>query len=288
MGSEAKRIKDAALTARTDRVITLVAKRTPLLATLTVDVNRIVRALWSIALTLVAIAVSLDFIEFFTGHDHLHGMVPMFSLTMETNVPTWFSGCILFLAALLLFSVAEDARRQLSTPPARYWYGLGAVFAYLSLDEFAQLHERLAAPLRAAMATDGVLYYAWVIPAMAMVLVVGITYLPFLFKIPKTTAWLFVLAAILYVGGAVGGELIEGLIYSFELALPFKNYAIKAVTTVEEGSEMSGVIIFIRALLLYIRAASGRSSASLDVSYGSLISVPGASLLPDSFTTRPS
>lgn len=224
--------------------------------TLVVDLERTTRLLWIVAAALVSIAVALAFVEFFTGHDDLHGVAAMFSLTMEANAPTWFSTCILIVASLLLLVIAQDSRARAGAPSPAPWYGLATIFAYLSLDELAQLHERFAAPLRAGLHTSGVLYYAWVIPAILMVLVVGAAYVPFLLKLPVATRRLFVIAAIVYVGASVGGEMIEGLLYSSELAVPIKRYTIKAVTTLEEGGEMSGVIVFIRALLLYVGATN--------------------------------
>lgn len=217
------------------------------------------------AALLVLIAIGLAAVELLFGYDHLRGIVPMFSLTMEANVPTWFSGGLLLTASTLLLLVAHDSGRGTfgwaGVANARHWYGLGIVFAYLSLDELTQLHERTTQPVRDGLGTGGLLYYGWIVPALLLVAIIGAIYLRFLFRLPRATARLFVLAAILYVGGAVGGEMLEGLTYSSALEPFTKRFTIKAITITEEAAEMCGVIVMIRALLLYVAANRERTGS---------------------------
>ena len=56
------------------------------------------------------------------------------------------------------------------------------------------------------------------------------------------------IAATLYIGGAIGLELIGGR-YS---ELHGEDLAYSMMTAVEESLELAGIIIFIRALLVYI------------------------------------
>jgi hypothetical protein len=119
----------------------------------------------------------------------------------------------------------------------------------LSLDETAQLHELSIAPLRERFHTTGFLYYAWIVPAGICVGIFASAYVGFLAKLPRPTARLIVLAGVLYVGGALGVESVSG-----KQASLYGEYSAgyHAIITIEELLEMSGLIVFIYALLDYM------------------------------------
>lgn len=73
----------------------------------------------------------------------------------------------------------------------------------------------------------------------------------FIFSLPFRTKALFILAGAIYVGGAIGMESIGGYIADTPGLHPAA-YAVAA--TIEELLEMLGVIIFIYALLSYIKS----------------------------------
>lgn len=68
-------------------------------------------------------------------------------------------------------------------------------------------------------------------------------------RLPARTAFLFVVSGAVYVGGAIGFELIGGY---YAKANGVENLTYSMISTVEESLEMSGVIVFIYALLKYI------------------------------------
>ena len=67
--------------------------------------------------------------------------------------------------------------------------------------------------------------------------------------LPAKTRFTFLAAAIIYLGGAIGFELIGGRYAELHGS---HNLSYNMISTVEESLEMAGVIIFIRALLQYI------------------------------------
>jgi len=69
--------------------------------------------------------------------------------------------------------------------------------------------------------------------------------LRFLFNIPLPTRVLFIVAAILYVGGALGGEMMQAW-YASYFNEHDANYYMIAVF--EESLEMAGVVIFLQSL----------------------------------------
>lgn len=183
-----------------------------------------------------------------TGHDYLLGILPLFDFNNEGNLPTLFSVLLLIGAAALLFVLgAADAHAT-----RRGWYWLSAVFVFLALDEGAGIHDSLTLPLRTLLGTDGILYFAWVIPYALLVGAVFVTSIPLLRRLPAVTRNLFLLAGALYVGGALGIELVEGWQVTRDGGQ--KLVAFFAWVALEESLEMIGVAVFIHALLRHLVA----------------------------------
>lgn len=119
----------------------------------------------------------------------------------------------------------------------------------LSMDEASSIHELFTEPLRRLLHTSGFFYFAWVIPGLAFVLTIAIIYWRFLLHLPTRTRWLFVVAAILYIAGAIGTELVGG--WYVEL-YGRKNLIYSILAMLEETLEMFGIIVFVYALLDYV------------------------------------
>ena len=171
----------------------------------------------------------------------------MFDLDRESNVPTWASSSLLLLAAFELFAVSrtdlEHARRY-----RLRWVLLGVIFVLLSLDESARLHERLGDVLLGA-AEDGTnpfLRNRWVLVyGMVLVPVVAL-YLRFVLELPGKTSLLVFVAGIVYIGGALGLELLESVAQgSGEREAGLVMFLL---TTAQEAAEMFGVAVLIYAV----------------------------------------
>ena len=219
-----------------------------------------VRLLGGSVAALVVIATLLGAFRLLSGHDNLLGLMPMFDLTLENNVPTWFSGGLLLAASILLGLIARHGQTAhpallAGSRPAQ-WYGLALIFAYLSLDEVAQLHERTTQPTRDLLGVGGVLYWAWVVPALLAALAVGMLYWRFLTRLPARTARGFVIAAVLFVGAPGGGARLGGLIRMADVAAPTARVLNWLVSLVEETLEMSAIVVFIHDLLRHAAGAA--------------------------------
>jgi hypothetical protein len=94
----------------------------------------------------------------------------------------------------------------------------------------------------------------WVIPGSIFVITVLFTYLKFLNHLPNKTKLLFLTAGTIYVGGAVGLELIGNYLVGDSGIHTFLS---QMVVSVEECFEMSGIAIFIYALLSYLQDLLG-------------------------------
>jgi len=220
---------------------------------LVIDPARVTRWLSVVVGLLVVASLGGQFSKRVLGHDQLLGLVAFVDLDQEANLPTWYSSMTLLGAALLLMVIAR-AKWRTWAPYARHWAVLAAIFVGLSIDEAARIHELATLPVRKVLHPGGVLAFAWVIPAGAFVAVVGLAFLSFVRHLPAATRRLFVLAGGLYVGGALGFELVGGWI-SERWGLAGLAYLAEA--TLEETAEMMGIVIFIHALLTYIAREIG-------------------------------
>jgi hypothetical protein len=119
------------------------------------------------------------------------------------------------------------------------------------VDEAWSIHERLITPVRGLLGDGplGILYFAWVIPGIAVVFVLTLSFLGFLLRLPAKTRFSFLVAATLFIGGALGIELVGGRYAELH---GVENLTYSMIATVEESLEMAGVIVFIYALLKYI------------------------------------
>jgi hypothetical protein len=202
----------------------------------------------TIVLGLVLAHIACQSVRLATGDSYLMGLVPLFNVGTERNLPTFYSSfAMLFSAGLLgliAFAVRGGARSTMF-----YWMGLAAVFVLLSLDEMLVLHEKLIEPVRAALDTSGVFHYAWVIPYGIFVLLFAALYVRFLARLPRRTATLFVVAGGMFVAGAVGVEMIGG---HWFVTHGRENVMYVVLQTLEETLEMTGIVVFIYALTEYL------------------------------------
>ncbi|HEY9734964.1 MAG TPA: hypothetical protein V6D06_01735 [Trichocoleus sp.] len=184
---------------------------------------------------------------------HLIGDYPVgyrfLDVDSEQNIPTWYTSKLLLACAALLALIALTKIRNRA--PYRYhWAFLAVIFAGLSLDEAIGLHEELIEPMQAAFNLSGIWYFGWVLPAIAGLVVLAFAYLKFFRDLPVRSRRLFFLAAGVYLGGALGMEMVNGSILSGSGGTVTSLY--NAFTGLEEFLEMVGINIFVYALLSYL------------------------------------
>jgi hypothetical protein len=204
---------------------------------------RISRLLF-VFLALLALGQVLGLIaSYFLGYDDTYGLVSLFNLDAEHNVPSYFSTCLLLLNAVLFLAVWRAAR---AGGRHAVWLLLALVFLFLSLDEDVALHERLSIPVRTLFNTSGLLYFAWVIPYLALVAVLAAITLPILMRQNREIRFGFSLATVLYLTGSVGFEMLSGWYIEGRPDLDF-TYGVLALF--EETLEMAGLIVLTHTLL---------------------------------------
>ncbi|MCB9452937.1 MAG: hypothetical protein H6672_15965 [Anaerolineaceae bacterium] len=223
---------------------------------ITLSPRRMAFILGGISLGLCLISIAGKALEWELGSHStyfIYQAVQTFNVNQEANIPTWYSA-LLLLACAALFGVVAQSRRQYGERDSRHWWGLALIFMYLSLDEVAAIHEELSIPLQESLHLTGFLYFGWILVGAAVVLVVGLIYGRFILRLPRQTRRLFILAGVLYVGGAL---VIEAISANQWYLNDGTSLLFSATGTVEELCEMLGVVVLIYALLTYIQTQLG-------------------------------
>ena len=216
--------------------------------------------LWSVVfLTLVNIFVI--FFVFYADDPEVFGLARWFDFDVEMNVPTFYSSfAILFCA--LLFSVIAVCTRGSGETGFYYWVGLAIVFLFLSMDELFGFHELVSDEIKLRVTTSGFLYWPWVTFYGLGVCIFTLTYSKFLFGLPKKTIRLFVASGVIYVGAAIGFDMLggrEAFLHNTETL----TYCV--LYTCEELFEMLGIVLLIYALLSYIVQKMGYPTITFQI-----------------------
>ena len=172
----------------------------------------------------------------------------MFNLDREMNLPTWYSAFMLSFCALLLRVIALGKKRK-SERYFRHWNFLSYLFLFLAFDEVLQIHELFIIKDISRM-LPGIFYSVWVIPYGIALIIFAHKYWKFTRDLPNQTRFYFILAAIFYIGGALGMEMVGSYWTDLEGQ---QNLVYALMATLEEVMEMMGIIVLIYGLLNYIK-----------------------------------
>lgn len=179
-------------------------------------------------------------------------LLTLLSLSYEGNLPTWYSATLLALCGGVLAVIASAAQGD------RWrWWLLSAGFFYISFDETVGIHEAVDAMFEN---TSGIFYFGWVLPAAAIVALLGILYLPFLRRLPQPSRRRFLLSAAIYLTGALFLELPLGL---WTEQAGNENLVYAAIDLLEESLEMIGASLFLLALVDHLCGDGGLYSLRL-------------------------
>lgn len=211
--------------------------------------SAIVQILGLVACLVVIASIGVQFAKFVLGLDGINEVALLFYIDGEGNIPTFFSVFLLFISTLLL-AVITLHKKKYRAPYVSKWVVLSFGFMFMAYDEAFQVHEKLIIPMRTILGGHdlGIFYFAWVVPGIAFVIVLGLFFLKFLLHLPAKTRLSFLMAATLYIGGIIGVELIGGRYAELN---GMENFTYSIIVTIEESLEMAGIIIFIWALLNY-------------------------------------
>jgi ABC-type multidrug transport system permease subunit len=152
-----------------------------------------------------------------------------FDLNAEANVPTWFSTIVLFSVALTAAAIyfLKESMAMAERPWRRFWLIFSAVYAYLSLDEAARIHEILDVVL-----IKWVLVYA---PFAGAFFIACVYYFTVIRKQDSHLRFWILGGLIAYAVGGLGAESVSHILR------PLPNFWQQVEYIVEEGLEMIGM-----------------------------------------------
>lgn len=223
-----------------------------------VSLMRLRLSRWSVCAVLVIVPIGLAADVALVGGpgETTEQVLLRFSLATDRSVPTFVASILLLTcAALLALSAkAEEAEGRRRAGP---WWLLAGIFALLALDEVAMLHELAGRLLKRLVpqieALGPAFHYSWTLVAIPVCLLLAVVLAPWFFALGRRTMVLFGASALLFVGGAVGLEMVNSAI---DEAVTGRNLAYSLLTVVEETMEFAGVLLFQFALLRHLETNS--------------------------------
>lgn len=202
----------------------------------------------SLIALLLVIASCISLTAKATGYDYVGGLVPLFDMDQEKNLPTFFSTFLAVIASALLLAIS--AIKKKTVRPWKLWAGLSVIFLLIAIDDFTAMHEHLSRPVHDLFNAQGLLYFAWIIPYGLFVMVLAGIYGRFVFQMPTHIRNGLLLAATIFMAGAIGFELLGGKLVEYSQTSKTTFYGV--IVTIKESLELAGMIVFIHTLLNYI------------------------------------
>lgn len=214
--------------------------------------GRSIWVLYGVAAFICVASLTGRLFQYVLGYDPaqnhpLRIYIKLTNVDAEANISTWFQSGLLLVNSLALLSMAQRARRERDRW-SRHWALLALAFAYLSLDEFAVLHEKTIPIMRRAFHLSGPLTLGWVLLAIPAVIIFGLVFVRFLMALPQAVRRGFLIAGGLYVGGAAGFELVEAEVLS---RMGNANLPYVLASHTQELLEMLGSVVLLATVVGY-------------------------------------
>ncbi|HRE51494.1 MAG TPA: hypothetical protein PK339_08740 [Flavitalea sp.] len=178
-----------------------------------------------------------------------NGIYYFFNACEEKSAQTFFSAFLLVTAAAVVVLVGKMLEPK--HPTRRYWFVLGGLFIFMALDETLTIHEQFNKLRPALNDQSGIFYFAWIIPYSILAIGAGVYFFRFLFLLPPATRNLFILSGAIFVGAAIGFEILEGYIVFND---GIGTHGDILLPPIEEFLEMSSITLFIYAALRHLKS----------------------------------
>lgn len=213
-----------------------------------ISIRNVTVALSAVAAFFVGASVVGQVGRFVLGWGDPWGLARMTDVGIEQNLPTYFSVLLILLNASLLTLVALSLR---DSRDGWCWKVLAAGFFYLAFDEGFHVHESWVDPMRQLLGMEhlGLFYFAWVVPGLLIVLVLGLLLAGFLRRLPRKYRTRFLASAFMFLGGCLGLEMLNGWWQELHGS---ERLAAHLMSDLEEALEMAGMIFFLDSLGRYM------------------------------------
>lgn len=210
--------------------------------------------LWIIFVLAVLHIAQFSLIFIINDFDVFEG-VRMFDFDYEKNFPSLYSALAILFCAMILSCISVFKRRE-DAPFKNHWFFLAIIFVYLGCDEALALHEEVGDLVEdyGLVKAEGFLFFAWVVPYAILMLLFALSYMRFVFALPRKTMLLFIASGTLFLSGAFGFEIFSARQADIE---GFDTIGYYVLYTLEELCEMIGIALFCYALLDYLQSEFG-------------------------------
>jgi hypothetical protein len=215
------------------------------MSTIIFPVDRTVAAVWVATAIVVGLGALHTFLVI-SGYAEVGGPLEIIDLDAEKNLPAWYASALYLCSGLLLVLTGRLEQAQVRF----FWLCLAALMVFMSLDETAGLHEQSRHVADYLGVPDTLFvhsYYQWFAFALPAVVVVVVFSIPMLRTVDRRMAVLCCLSGGLVVLGALGVEILGGLVEEVERRAETPWYRLTVI--VEEGLEFSGISLFLTAIL---------------------------------------
>jgi len=183
----------------------------------------------------------------------------------ETNLFSWYSATIL-AAVAVGFAVHAGAVRR---GDRRFWpfVVLAGTALLLSADEAAMLHERLDG-LAAWLGLSLSWGYQWIIIGVPIAILAGVVLLWLARSLDPVLRKRLVVAGFVFLLGAIGGEVLGGMITKVEVGLSndISYLAHSAAILIEETLEVCGALLALGAVLKHLQERRAGKAVLLESS----------------------
>ena len=204
-----------------------------------------------IAIFYALVSLGAMLLKYLGIDEEAFGWINIVNIDMELTLPTIYSVMLLFFTALILAVISYLKFREKESY-RWHWLFMSLGFLVMTFDEGSSIHELVTVPLRNLLGDGlpGFLLFAWIIPALLIVLVLAVIYLRFFLALPRRTRkWLLISAGI-YLLGALGMEMVGG---QYADIYGIKNLTYNILVTIEETLEMTGIVFGIYTFLDYLK-----------------------------------
>jgi len=219
--------------------------------------------------TVITIPIFLFFFDSLVNsysHDIPNKIRVLFDITLEANIPTWYSSVIALFVGLTGLLIVQHYYRLKQTSKIIIWSIISLFFIYMSMDDTSQFHERIATAwanyanstndtLSSTLAGNFESYY-WQLLFLPIFGLIGFVML-YVIKTEFKNA----LAKKLFIAGlscfviAVGLDYIDGVDRYYDFVIQNTSIQFKALEhlsrAVEEMIEMIGLGLIFTSLLLH-------------------------------------
>lgn len=217
----------------TDRTGAPAALKAPKEVTFTLSARWLRSFIFYVIPTLAVLSVLMTIVKMRSESTVIVEIADRFIFNVEASLPTVLSFVLMVTASqlcvLIFFSWRAIQRKSLNT----YWLVLSVIMIALAYDETAQFHEKLPSPIFG----DVLGSHGWIVIGITVLLVLAVLFVPFLLAIPRHLAKRLLLAAAIFLLGAIVIEGIGGL-YAFRMG---RNFVYRIITVLEESVELVGM-----------------------------------------------